>query len=497
MTQFNKFKKSFGVSLSIVLLCSLSQAHADGTSASQLCSLPTPTATFSATMANIQTQVLKNNYQIVEEFNKVHDAKLALNKAQDSLIPGISLTGLSTISSNPTFALSAVQILLPFFIPSNWSNLDSAEDAFKAEKVSYFVTELNAYASTLATYFAILGDKRAMDAWQENADSNQQILLIEQQSLAAGLTSAQAVAAAQANYDTSASYAKGAVTVFCKDYAALRAALVLDPPNSTTVTEISFAQSDADEISDTEPGFENTSITELQNQAFKVAPEAEQIKDMIAAASDEKWSGIFGFISSASIGVTSSGSSNSSGSSGTVSNVDFSNARGSITGGFTFGMFPSYEIAKDNIQEIEHQLLDLEAQSNLTIASNVVDLKNAQAQYELDANAENIAINHYNETLQALTHGLSSKQAAYLAKARISTLSLNRIKDQTARDLTLVTLYRAMLSGPFATIQGCQAGAAPKSDKGGIFGWLGGIFGSAPSEQSLITLCAAPNGIAK
>lgn len=467
---------------------------------SELCSLPDPkpSATFTATMANIRDQVMKYNYQIVDEFNKVSDAKYTVNKAQDSLIPGISVTGLSTIASNPTFAVTAIQILLPFLIPSNWESLYASQNAFNAEKQAYYVTELNTYASTLAIYFTILSDRRVMQAWQANAEASEQIMLMEQQNLEAGLTSVEAAAQAQKNYSTAQSNATGAVSVFCKDYSALAQALVLDPTPGTG-TEISFEQSDLDEITDTSPGFENENINTLENQALSVAPEVQQLKDLIDAANNDKWAGALGFISSASIGVSSQAAGSTS---GTPTNVSFTNPRGTVTGGFSFATFAEYNIAQDNIAEVVQQMKEVTTQSKDTIDINVADLNSALYQLKLDSNAENVAIKSYNNALAALNQGLSSKMAAYTQKAAITALSLNRIKDQAFRDLSLVTLYRATLSGPFAAIKGCQANSAPKSssnggDNGGFFGWLGGLFGNAPSEANLIALCAAPNGVAK
>ena len=67
--------------------------------------------------------------------NAVRQAKHQVSIARTQLLPNLNIG--AVISSGPTFALTAIEMLLSFLMPSKWFNVGVSQNLFESEKISY------------------------------------------------------------------------------------------------------------------------------------------------------------------------------------------------------------------------------------------------------------------------------------------------------------------------------------------------------------------------
>lgn len=433
---------------------------------------------FTVTIGSMRNQILNSNLSLQDAFNKVSDAKDRVSVARLNLIPSANLGAVTNLVHGLNFAVNSVEFLLPFLIPSNWSALDAQKDLFEAEKLSYKILQLNTYSSALGLYFTVLSDKKMMDVYNQAALDYEQIAEIHQIAAEAGTASDQDAKHALANAEMARSQASQMARMMNAEIAALRTAL-----NLPLSTQINFDQ--ADNLANPDH-FEQQNTQKLADQATQVSPEQKQVDYLVKAASSEKWSAIFGFIDSAFIGAQSNPQSD-------PQSADFSKLKGSVKASIGFSYFPTIKISQRNIETIKNQKKILAQGTVEIMEANIKGLGEVLNQFSLTSSAESKLNDLYLIEREMYDAGTNSYESVLLAHVEMTTASIARIQSELDQNLVLTTLHRALLSGPYSEIKGCQASsAAPKTNRSGFWGWIGGVIGSSQEGRTdLEKICRA------
>src|SRR5665213_794938 len=123
--------------------------------------------------STLRKLLINDSNSVLSGLNNVYQAKESVNISRGNLLPSISLTG--ALSAASGFGLSSVTAFLPFLIPSNWANLGQTENQYAAIGASFYMAELNSYASAYALYITILSDQQNLIAAQAQAKIAKQI----------------------------------------------------------------------------------------------------------------------------------------------------------------------------------------------------------------------------------------------------------------------------------------------------------------------------------
>ena len=80
---------------------------------------------------SLRKYILEENSSILLGMNAVRQAKHRVSIARAQLLPNLNLGAI--ISSGPTFALAAVEMVLSFLMPAKWFNVGLSKNLFEAE----------------------------------------------------------------------------------------------------------------------------------------------------------------------------------------------------------------------------------------------------------------------------------------------------------------------------------------------------------------------------
>ncbi|HAR41489.1 MAG TPA: hypothetical protein DCS07_02475, partial [Bdellovibrionales bacterium] len=422
----------------------------------------------------LRSALLEGNLSIQESLLRLHDAKDQINIARGNLLPYLNLGGLITSSGSPTFLLSSVQYLLPFLIPSNWFDYRAQKNLFEAEILSYRILQLNAYSSALSMYYTVLADQQYQNIYIEQAEDLRKVYETRRSQYVAGTISVEDLLQAQSQGLMAQIRASQMRALQKQEIAALRAALGL--PLSTEI----WIDSSAMPLSEWETG---RSISDVAEEAFRLAPEQIQITWLEKAAIQQKWSRIFGFIGSASL--SSQASVNGSGNS---DHASFSDLKGSANIGIGFGYYPSIQLSDRSIDHIRLRLEELKQELKQTLEAELTSLDEYKGQLELASIVETNMRDVYDIVVNKFKFGLTDFVNVLTARAQLLDAGVARIKAQHDLNLLRVTLHRTMLSDQFAFVTGCNFSTPQKVNKGFRWPWQWGK-GRKTSHKSLDELC--------
>lgn len=420
---------------------------------------------------SLRTLLLENNNSIMVELNQLQQAKDSLSVARGNLLPSINLGAIISTAANPAFIMSSISILLPFLVPSNWFNLAASRHELEAEKASYYLLQLNAYASAYGLYETIVTDMDLLEILQTKYNNLKNIHdTLQTQSDLVGNVSQQDInnAAAQAQI-AYVSMLQLDELVNKTEKPSLGRALGL-PIATDFVIEPTHVGPSVDETQD---------LQKIAEKALALAPETIQLKELEAAAKDLKWSKIFSFLTGASL---STSLSSRPGSSFTPINIGTSSNLG-----FSYG--PNVQLSNDSIKQVKLRQEELSLEENFLVESSVGSLHSAAEQLAVSTQAEQSLNDSYALALQQYDLGLTDILHVFTAQNDVTNASVIRVKSQMDLDNQRISLHRMMLTDQFAKISGCHLDAK-NLDKGGLFGHLFGHKGSNDVDAA----CKAKSG---
>ena len=410
----------------------------------------------------LKTYLMKSNTSILNELTLVAQAKDKVNIARGNLLPSLNLTAaVESLISAPTFVLSSVSMLMPFLLPSNWFDLKASDNLLKAEEESYLILELNEYASAYSIYETIIMDMALRDVLQQQYTNLAGVATLLQQQNQLGIGSPTDLANAQGQ----AQLAKGQVSqmdeLLIQEKADFRFALGLG-----LVDDMNFEIEHVPASS-----VEGKTPESLLTQVNQKSPESVQIRDMIAAAKDEKWSVVFSFINTAALAT--------SGAAGKSAAFNGMAAEGTVNLGF--GLIPNIALSNDNIAQIQIQGVTLKLTEGEILETNLGSVPQAQEQLVLNTEAETNLQQVYADQVLAYKLGLTDLIHVLDAQAAITTASTNKVKSQNDLDNLRINLHRIMLTKQFSNMRQCHA---PKP-----LGAIKGLFNPSGEYPTIDQAC--------
>jgi multidrug efflux system outer membrane protein len=459
-----KLKHSVGLLLITQLVAGLALADPTPTPS------PSPAQTVTLTPDNLRTLLLSDNNQILISLNNVHIAKTNIDNARVGLLPSININ-----FNLPTFALSSVSFLLPFLVPSNWFALAASNHELTADENAYFIMELDTYASVYAMYEVVASDMEL------RAVLNQQYLdyaalesFLENEATAGLPVTPSDLEQAQAQTQAALAAVSKMDETITQEKFQIGMALALSPDTVINITPVEVAPSSMETA---------TSFDALTEQAFSMSPEKQQQDALIAAAQDEKWSALFSWIGTNTLGDDSN-------NSGTSNQIDFSNMQDRGTINLGLGIFTSYALSKENVTTLQLEETAIEQQIGANVGSTISSITLAINQYNDALAAEQLQQQALVNAVQDYENGSSTIQTVIQEQQTMIQFSTTRIQAQADINAQRITLNRTFLTDEFGNIKGCNINQSAKKQGGWpIFNWIGHLFHPGAGQQTLDQMC--------
>ncbi len=407
-----------------------------------------PPANVTLSPKSIRELSKSSGLTILEAAIRVHKAKENVYMSRTRLLPSVNLGMLIATVINPAFILQNVEYLLPFLLPSRWFDLAQAKHLSQAERVGFLTTELNIFASLDSLYYTVVSDLGAKDLLAEELKDTLVVENIVARSVEDGRASENDLNLAKSQ--TAMAYARLAKMeeLIVEEVSELRNVLSLN-----LNTEISF-----DIVPSSISVLENHTIPQAAAAVLKVAPESQQIDFLLEAAASEKWSKVFSFISSSSIGSSSGGASSGFENASAFKNLE---ARGMFH--FSFEMFPNINMTNHNINELKLRKKELESELGKLMENTLGRLKFLFSRRAELERAEALMKTVFTTDKKRYEIGELSLSDLVDSQGRLRQARLESVRVNTDLDLIRVTLHRMLVTDEFASIKGCEE--LPKSDK--------------------------------
>jgi len=399
---------------------------------------------------SLQTLLLSRNNSLLQEMNKVYQAKENVNLARAQLLPSVNLGAILT--GGPGFILSSVSFLMPFLLPSNWLDLKESQQLLDAEVESYYIAQLDQYASAYSVYMTVVGDRGLRDTLETQYENLQKIESDVDLAVKLGLRPITDLYSAQAQTQQMKSQVAQVDELLVRETASVREMLSLDL-DATLMFEDMHPVASA---------YEGTPAKILLPSVLAKAPENAQIDDMIAAAKTESWSKAFSFFNGATLSADSQGADSDR-------SVSFSHLTQGSGFNIGFGIFPTVELSNLNTQEMQLRKQEIALEQAQVLETTLGSLVAAKTDYDAAIQAEQNFNNAYQAEQANYNLGTTDLLHVLSAANSLAEASINRIKAQTDVDSLRITLNRSTLKEYFATIPGCKVAQVKGSLIGNIF----------------------------
>jgi multidrug efflux system outer membrane protein len=422
-------------------------------------------------MNSLRKLLLEGNTSVLLSANRVHQAKEQVNIARGNLLmPSLSLTALATLGSNGSFALSGIDFLLPFLIPSNWFDYTKSKHLLDSEKVAFLLMELNQYASVSSLYFSYVNDMAFREFLLETVKNFEKIELSTERAYVLGTATAEEVRQARSQTQLARVRVTRVNELITQELGALRYSLGLDS-NTPLVIE------DAEVVP---LAIERARPSDAIELARQRAPEAAQLNSLTQAAKAERWSKIFGFISG---GVLSKMLVNMFGGGDGGGTMPWM-ASGSLNFGFAY--YPAIKLTQHQLKELDIRNTELNLELGRLVDTLMGRLMDASRRYTFAVQAEENLESIVESRRAAYEIGQEDFWAVFYARNQAIEASMERLRTRGEIFALRIALQRALLEGEFASIRGCpDPNLRASKKKGGFFlwGWMKGIFGGGSKKS--------------
>lgn len=415
----------------------------------------------------LRQRLLESNLSILQEYQRVYQAKSTINIARGQLLPSLNL-GVAANFQGGGFFLSTVSLLLPFLVPSNWFNYQESKYLFEAEKYSYYLLKLNLYASAYSTLTTMTGDRELRKVLQQQYENLSKIQEMIQLRHDFGIQTSSDLTQAKAQTQLAFIQLAQVDKLLIEEENSLKAFLALP-----IETQIDFNDFDVPPSP-----FEEKTPTETLDYALKVSPEYGQVGQLISASQAGKWSKAFAFMNSSALSI----------SADDHRSLSFSNLRADANFNFNWGIFPAISLTQSIIQELQFRKEEIKVEQGRIIASDLGIIAQVKLQLAQAVQAEE-GLNkvlqeqtmNYNLGLTDLLHILDTQNAVtQAATARVqSRMELSNLR---------INLHRIMLSEEFSKIQPCKA----KQVRNNLWTEIKGFFSSATAQKTVDQQCKGP-----
>lgn len=412
---------------------------------------------------SLRKMYLARNVGIAIALNDVQQAKMQVVQARANLLPSVNLG--AVISSGPSFMLTTVSFLLPFLMPSNWLDLKESNYLLKSQGTSYYLAQLNGYASAYSIYMTVVGDIQLRAALQMQYESFKGIE--EQLRLPAelGMVNKEDYLQAQAQAQLALVQVSQMDELIKREKASVRQMLGLSLSQEITFEASHTPASNA----------ESMSAQTLLDKVNEASPENTQLNYMILAAQAGKWKKAFSFLTGSSLGMNRPSSGGA-----------FSSVTQSASVNMGFGYFPALEMSNLNIAQLQLRKKELRLDQAQLIETTLGALVEAQRQYDAATIAETNYRAVYDSETTRYRLGMTDILHVLDAGKQVSTAIIARVKAETSLDTLRISLHRVMISDQFKFVENCNI---ERRGAGGIGGRIGRIFNPGKDRVTLDQVC--------
>ncbi|MNJ92574.1 Outer membrane efflux protein [compost metagenome] len=390
---------------------------------------------------SLRNMILDRNIGVMISMNQVQQAKTQVNIARGNLLPSISLG--SILSSPASFLMNTVSSLLPFLMPSKWLDLKESTVLLEAQATSYYIAQLNTYASAYSLYLTVLGDIRLREAIYKQYLILSSIEVQMRRPAEIGVIPMENYLQAKAQAQLAMIQVSQLDALIKTEKATIRQML-----NLTLDQEIVF-----DKVNVSPSPAEQATPQELLEPVHANSPETKQIDTMIRATYAGKWSKAFGIFSGASLGTQRG----ADGSFGDLS------ATGSVNFGFSY--FPALELSNLNVKSYKLRKQQLKLEQAQLLETALGTMTEAHLQYNQASQAEENLTRVYETVQRQYQVGMTDLLHVFSIAKDLNNAIVYRVKAETNVELVRVNLHRALITDQFAQIKGCKL----RRKKGGFF----------------------------
>ncbi|MBI2519173.1 MAG: TolC family protein [Bdellovibrio sp.] len=404
----------------------------------------------------LRKYILEENSSILLGMNAVRQAKHRVSIARAQLLPNLNIG--TVISSGPTFALAAVEMLLSFLMPAKWFNVGVSKNLFEAEKISYYLLQLNQYASAFALYQTIRGDIALRDVLYNHYQDLSLITSVLARQYSLGMISLENLAHATSQTKMAELRVSQMDQLLAEETAAVRNLIGASLDREIIFDEFEVAPSAA----------EDETIEVVAAEAFALSPENTQLDFLMKASKFGKWKQLFGFIGGATLGSRMSSASSSG--------VSFANMTSNVSINLGLEMIPGYSLSNDNIEQIKLQKLALFHDLTQIIEGSLKAVAQVKDQLELASLAESNMKKVYEIKKTKYDLGMISIMTLLQTRFQVTESRAAKIKAQVELDNLRISLHRQMLTDQFQEIHGCHAQMPVDQKKTAFVRWLLKLF---------------------
>lgn len=406
---------------------------------------------------------LERNVDIAIALNDVQQSKAQVSQSRANLLPAVNLG--AVIAGGASFMLTSVSFLLPFLMPSKWMDLSENSHLLKAQGISYYLAQLNGYASAYSVYATAVGDMQLRETLYQQYETFK--AMEDQMRLPAelGIIRMEDYLQAQAQTQLALVQVSQLDELIKREKASIRQMLGLSLEQEIVLEPMNVQVS----------AVENLTPTQLLETVHKNSPEVQQLNSLITSAQYNRWSKAFSFLSGASLGVNRPASGGS-----------FGDLTGTGSVNMGFGYFPSLELSNLHIEKLRLRKTELRQDQAQLIETTLGALEEAQKQLvAANVAAENLQ-KVYNAEYMRYQAGMTSIMNVLQAGNSLTSAAVNKVKASTSVDTLRISLHRMMMTDEFSKIQKCEI---ERSGSGGIRGKLGRIFKPEKYKVSLDQVC--------
>lgn len=412
---------------------------------------------------SLRTLLMARNVGIAIALNEVQQSKAQVAQARGNLLPSVNLG--SVISSGPSFMLTSVSFLLPFLMPSKWMDLNENTHLLKAQGTSYYLAQLNGYASAYSVYATTVGDMQLRETIYQQYETFKAIEDKLRLPAEVGIIRMEDYLQAQAQAQLALVQVSQLDELIMREKASVRQMLGLELDQEIVFEPLHIAASPV----------ESMSPRDLLEKVHESSPESAQMASLITAAQYNKWSQGFGFLNGSSLGASRP---STGGAFGSVTQT------GSVNLGF--GYFPALELSNLHIEQLRLRKKELRLDQAELIETTLGALAEAQKQYTAATQAEENLRKVYDAEYMRYQVGMTDILNVLQAGNGVTSAAVNKVKSATALDTLRISLHRLMVSDEFSNIQKCEI---ERRSSGGIRGKLGRIFNPDKNKVSLDQIC--------
>lgn len=380
----------------------------------------------------LREMILNRNVGVQLSMNQVQQAKTQVNIARANLLPSLNLGSL--ISNAGSFLLNTVSSLLPFLMPSKWLDLREQTVLLEAQSQSYYIAQLNTYASAYSLYLQVIGDMKLREALYRQYLILSSIEVQMRRPAETGVIPMEDYLQAKSQAQLAMIQVSQLDSLVKTEKATVRQMLNLSLDQELIFDRVSVSPSPA----------ESATPQELLEPVHANSPESKQIDTMIRATYAGKWSKGFSIFSGASLG-TQRGQDGSFGDLTATASMNFG-----------FAYFPALELSNLNIQAFKLRKQQLKLEQAQLLETALGTMTEAHLQYNQASQAEENLTRVYETVQRQFQVGMTDLLHVFSVAKDLNNAIVYRIKAQTNLELVRVNLHRTLITDQFAEIKGCK-----------------------------------------